>query len=399
MRVRFTKQKAARSGFTLIELLVVISIIATLAALILPGVQNAREAARRAQCMNNMRNVGLAMQGYATANNGNLPPLTGGVSLGAGFGTRNYPVTGGSTTTGPRGGSWVVHLLPYLDQTALFEQVQTAASAGVAAGLGDVNIEVLTCPDDPLEEAPGRLGFVVNAGFITQDRWSSISDTAHRIIGYDYPFNATGGSDSDILNDRRVTLGTGAIWRTDTPNVPAPGSGSLIDLDGGLSMSLDFISRGDGSTQTILISENLDTRQFDTTSVAGGWSSDLTGDIAFGIRVAGSGSTVSDNTSAGGYGPTGGSNGDLANNALVASQPDVFISGVNDVCKINKNLGIATPGGSPRPSSLHPNIVNVSFADGSSKTLNQGIDDTVYMRLITSNGNRHGQQILSSTDY
>jgi prepilin-type N-terminal cleavage/methylation domain-containing protein/prepilin-type processing-associated H-X9-DG protein len=62
-----------RRGFTLIELLVVISIIAVLIALLLPAVQSAREAARRAQCINNMKQIGLAMTNYASALNG-FPP-------------------------------------------------------------------------------------------------------------------------------------------------------------------------------------------------------------------------------------------------------------------------------------------------------------------------------------
>ena len=65
--------KTSRRGFTLIELLVVISIIATLMALILPAVQQAREAGRRTQCLNNLKNITLAAISFAEAHRGVLP--------------------------------------------------------------------------------------------------------------------------------------------------------------------------------------------------------------------------------------------------------------------------------------------------------------------------------------
>ncbi len=92
------------SGFTLIELLVVIAIIAVLVALLLPAVQQAREAARRAQCRNNLKQIGLAMQAYHADLN-TLPP-----------GAIQWPTTLNEST-------WVSHILPYLDQLPLFETI------------------------------------------------------------------------------------------------------------------------------------------------------------------------------------------------------------------------------------------------------------------------------------
>ncbi|MCO6043218.1 DUF1559 domain-containing protein [Aeoliella sp. ICT_H6.2] len=94
-----------RAAFTLVELLVVITIISVLIALLLPAVQMAREAARRSQCQNNLKQIGLAMHEYHNAR-GALPP---GMMMHA---KRNLPSV-----------SWRVLLLPYSEQQALYDDI------------------------------------------------------------------------------------------------------------------------------------------------------------------------------------------------------------------------------------------------------------------------------------
>ena len=109
-----------RLAFTLIELLVVIAIIAVLVALLLPAVQQARESARRAQCKNNLKQVGLALHSYLETHFV-LPPgsVNRGVSPGpAGKYTQILNHTG-----------WI-YLLPFLDQTPLYEQIDLNCATG-----------------------------------------------------------------------------------------------------------------------------------------------------------------------------------------------------------------------------------------------------------------------------
>ena len=156
-------RRLRRSGFTLIELLVVIAIIAVLIALLLPAVQQAREAARRAQCKNNMKQLGLALHNYHDAF-GKFPYSSGGTKVGS----------ANSTDGNWDRASGIVTLLPYFDQAPLWNQI---AAGGMINGAGpfqpfgqspwltsyppwNQKIAMLNCPSES-----GRGGSGVNDGF------------------------------------------------------------------------------------------------------------------------------------------------------------------------------------------------------------------------------------------
>jgi prepilin-type N-terminal cleavage/methylation domain-containing protein len=101
----------SKRGFTLIELLVVIAVIGILVSLLLPAVQQAREAARRTQCTNNLKQIGLALHNYHDAHR---------VFPAAYLADTRHPARDPETYDGPNGFGWGALLLPYLDQAPLY---------------------------------------------------------------------------------------------------------------------------------------------------------------------------------------------------------------------------------------------------------------------------------------
>jgi prepilin-type N-terminal cleavage/methylation domain-containing protein/prepilin-type processing-associated H-X9-DG protein len=123
-------------GFTLVELLVVIAILGVLVGLLLPAVQAAREAARRAQCLNHLKQIGLALHHYASANT-SFPP--------------SFCLRPG-TTLGTNNGSWSVHgrILPYLEQGNAYSRVRLDVpwDAQVGTGVPTMRTPTFLCPSE-----------------------------------------------------------------------------------------------------------------------------------------------------------------------------------------------------------------------------------------------------------
>src|SRR5947209_4797065 len=146
------KSRRLRAGFTLIELLVVIAIIAILIGLLLPAVQKVREAAARAKCQNNLKQIGLGMHNYHGTFE-RLPPPRG--SLGLDFGQ----TTAGFTQY--RG--WMCEVLPYIEQDNLYRAMMTynKPSPGWSSTFFQwyvTPIPIYQCPSDLRNQGPPRPG-------------------------------------------------------------------------------------------------------------------------------------------------------------------------------------------------------------------------------------------------
>ncbi|WP_437191624.1 DUF1559 domain-containing protein [Planctomicrobium sp. SH527] len=233
-------KRRLHSGFTLIELLVVIAIIAILISLLLPAVQQAREAARRSQCKNNFKQLGLALHNYHDTF-GCFPYARGGTG---------HPDGGTSQATdnNVNRASGFIGLLPYFDQGALYNQISSPLTIGGVAypafgprpGTGNEaytpfmqDLSALSCPSSQLIIV-NKLGGQTNYGF-------SWGDNNRQITG-----SETVSARVSVRNNRRGMFGFQAIRRfrdisDGTSNTIAMGematSNDPSDILGGIASS------------------------------------------------------------------------------------------------------------------------------------------------------------------
>jgi len=323
-----------RRGFTLVELLVVIAIIGTLVALLLPAVQNARETARSNTCRNNLKQLSLAMASMDTQ----LKKLPGySNELFNPNGTKSgTPLM--FTPAFARRASWVVRVLPYMENTALWDQWNTFGTPPQAPAL-----EGLTCPSNA-PEVPGQpwLAYVGNAGW-------AFTDTTR---GSDAAEYAANGIFFDLNKNKNIG--------------PADGREAMLPVQ----MSMSQVT--DGTTKTMMLSESLHTFY---------WTYGLDNDA----------SNIKDAKHLFGFvwksvTPTQPNkieriNGDKYYDEPTPGPPDTMET-------------FADPSNSNRyesygyPSSAHSGGVNVAFCGGQVEFIAETIEPTIYAQLMTSNSKR-----------
>ena len=200
-----------RRAFTLVELLVVIAIIGILVALLLPAIQAAREAARRTECANNMKQLGLAMHLYHDTYK-KFPLPSGGFWSLTPWG---YPAVGAP--------SWLYRLLPFIEQEAVMDVTQWTAPAAHY-------IKTFRCPSDPTYRKP-----------LCPDNWCGTTNYVG-VTGSDFSYGATATNGIFDLSLRAVTLADVLDGTSNTlmlgerpPNIPGGLHGHWYLFDSMLS--------------------------------------------------------------------------------------------------------------------------------------------------------------------
>jgi len=354
-------------GFTLIELLVVIAIIAVLIALLLPAVQSAREAARRAQCVNNLKQLGLAAANFESTYS-TLPPGIG-----------PYP----TATTYKTRMSTVALMLPFMEQSAAFSSFNLQAGVDIGAPMQATAmyqvVSAYLCPSDPettkfSQYSPGGLGY--------NNYFGSIGNTPSQYLGTAASHETNPGR-AGVFNIQLKTGGSEFLDAAQT--TPNP------DYLACIAVRLSAIT--DGTSNTAMFSETKRSRANQNT----------TAEIPFAdhINVYVSGA---DFTGAATIDPPADCQGSTQIRIRYRGQmyyrslpsTSVYSHTVPPNYKLwdcTNNLNFNQVHGAAR--SYHSGGVNVTFCDGSVRF----IKDTISLPTWRALGSKGGGEVISSDSY
>jgi prepilin-type N-terminal cleavage/methylation domain-containing protein/prepilin-type processing-associated H-X9-DG protein len=206
-------QARFRRAFTLIELLVVIAIIAILIGLLVPAVQNVREAAARLNCANNLRQIGLALHGYHDSHMCFPPGYVDG---------NTDPNSTPDTDIGP-GWGWSAYLLPNLDQGNVYKQINfnQPVGAGVNAQISQQPLTIFQCPSDPYQQAfpvydssfTNPIATLAHSNYVGCNGWEECFNGASG--------NPQPGAGADGLSGLYGQAGRGVFYRNSRTNIAA----------------------------------------------------------------------------------------------------------------------------------------------------------------------------------
>ena len=409
-------KRRAKRGFTLVELLVVIAIIGILVALLLPAIQAAREAARRNQCLNNIKQLLVALQNCHDTRKG-LPlastaPLLVGATSPLGATPNKYGAKGvqagtpaGTITAGQQGDgySWIVQILPFMEENVIYDKLtqssgtvrlgklaDAAFNTGTSAptqnpgvGPGATNpyifatkISTLVCPSFPGDEdvAPGNFGstWIATGGTNKVASGNYMALAASHYSG-ETPSHLESGLPSAAGQPKGKTCATGAYCGNG--GLPFPGIvGGKVQKTG-----LGFQSLSDGTSKVALVTES---REETATSWYSGLASFVVGMMPpspAGNGAAPVGSAVGTGTNI--FWVCTATTCDTAlNKGDTKSDTTRYYMKANPYTSANPAVRIWGP------SSRHPGTVIHGYADAHTEGLNDNIDKDVYLHLITRNG-------------